>query len=351
MARGHDGKSHISPGALIRQYREQRGMTQRELADTAGISLGALRDLEQGRTLFPRWAALEALAVVLRIGEEQRAGLRSGSPATARRARRMPRAAGPSSGPGVQIDVLGPLAAWREGARVALGSVRQRAVLGLLALHHGIGLHRDAIVDALWDEQPPASAVAEVQGYLSRIRRLLGVGRAQAGTLIVTVGASYRLEADTGQLDLAAFRRHVRDARHAEARGERASACESYERALELWRGDVLADVELLRGHGAVVELTRCRADAVMRYAATAAESGAHAAALPHLRKLCARERLNEQAHAHLMIALAATGQQAEALRIFGDLRQRLDEELGICPGEQLAQVHLQVLRHQFGAR
>ncbi len=259
----------------------------------------------------------------------------------------MPRAGGPSSGPGVQIDVLGPLAAWREGARVALGSVRQRAVLGLLALHHGTGLHRDVIIDALWDEQPPTSAVAEVQGYLSRIRHLLGAGRAQAGTLIVTVGASYRLEPDTGQLDLATFRGHVRDARHAEGAGDRAAACESYERALGLWRGDVLADVELLRGHAAVVELTRCRADAVLRYAAITAESGAYAAALPYLRELCARERLNEQAHAHLMIGLAATGQQADALRIFGDLRQRLDEELGIFPGEQLAQAHLQVLRHQ----
>jgi DNA-binding SARP family transcriptional activator len=262
----------------------------------------------------------------------------------------MPRAARPPGDPGVQIDVLGPLAAWRQGARVALGSVRQRAVLGLLALHHGIGLHRDAIVDALWGEQPPASAVAEVQGYLSRIRRLLGVGRAQAGTLIVTVGASYRLEADADQLDLAAFRRNVRDARHAEAHGEPGGACELYERALRLWRGDVLADVELLRGHAAVVELTRCRADAVLRYAALAAETGAHAAALEYLRELCARERLNEQAHGQLMIALAATGQQADALRTFGELRLRLDEELGIRPGAWLAQVHLQVLRGQFGA-
>src|SRR5260370_30784562 len=95
MAGGHDGKSHISMGALIKQYRDLRGMTQRELADTAGISLGALRDLEQGRTLFPRWATLEDLAAALGPGKEQRPGLRGGSPGVTRRARRLPRAARP----------------------------------------------------------------------------------------------------------------------------------------------------------------------------------------------------------------------------------------------------------------
>jgi DNA-binding SARP family transcriptional activator/DNA-binding XRE family transcriptional regulator len=325
MAREHDGKPRTSMGALVRHYREQRGMTQRELADTTGISLGALRDLEQGRTLVPRWAAREELAAALGVREERRAGVR--------------------------IDVLGPLAVWREGSRLALGSVRQRAVLGLLALHHGIGLHRDRIVDALWGEQPPASAIAEVHGYISRIRRLLGAGRvrAGAGTLIVTVGASYRLETGADQLDLAVFRRRVRDARQAGERGDLAAACESYEQALGLWRGDILADVELLRDYAAVVELTRCRADAVLRFAAAAAEAGGPSEALPYLRELCATERLNEQAHAHLMIALAATGRQADALRAFSELRQRLDEELGIRPGAWVAQVHLQVLRQEIG--
>jgi DNA-binding SARP family transcriptional activator/DNA-binding XRE family transcriptional regulator len=325
MAREHDGKPRTSMGALVRHYREQRGMTQRELADTTGISLGALRDLEQGRTLVPRWAAREELAAALGVREERRAGVR--------------------------IDVLGPLAVWQEGSRLALGSVRQRAVLGLLALHHGIGLHRDGIVDALWGEQPPASAVAEVHGYISRIRRLLGAGRVRggAGTLIVTVGASYRLETGADQLDLAVFRRRVRDARQAGERGDLAAACESYEQALGLWRGDILADVELLRDYAAVVELTRCHADAVLRFAAAAAEAGSPSEALPYLRELCATERLNEQAHAHLMIALAATGRQADALRAFSELRQRLDEELGIRPGAWVAQVHLQVLRQEIG--
>ena len=316
-------------------------MTQRELADMAAMSIGALRDLEQGRTVFPRWATLEGLAAVLGIaGQDLMRACPPGEDAS-----------------GVRVDVLGPLAAWRAGTRLAMGSVRQRAVLGLLALHHGVGLHRDAIVDALWSDRPPASAVAEVQAYIHRIRASFGAPGARHGAgqtastggalTIATVGASYRLEASTDELDLAVFRRSVRDARSAAARGDLAAACRLYERALKLWRGDVLSDVELLRGHAAVVELNRSRADAVMDFAGAATSTAGPAMVLPHLRELCVRERLNEQACAFLMMALATAGQQADALSAFGELRQRLDAELGIRPSALLEHVHLQVLRQE----
>ena len=57
------------------------------------------------------------------------------------------------------------------------------------------------------------------------------------------------------------------------------------------------------------------------------------------------REPLNEQAHAYLMTALAATGQQAAAVMLFGELMHRLDRELGIRPGPQLAATHVRIMR------
>ena len=57
---------------------------------------------------------------------------------------------------------------------------------------------------------------------------------------------------------------------------------------------------------------------------------------LPQLRWLCVRERLNEQAHAWLMTALAAAGQQAAALHVFTELRSLLDRELGVAPSPVL---------------
>ena len=112
----------------------------------------------------------------------------------------------------------------------------------------------------------------------------------------------------------------------------------------------MLVDIALLRDHPAAVEATRRRAEAVLGYADASGSAGTLARVLPHLRNLCTREPLNEQAHASLMLALAATGQQAAALDIFTTLRHRLDAELGITPSPLLARAHTQVLRQQTGS-
>src|SRR6202020_2775175 len=107
------------------------------------------------------------------------------------------------TGPGVRVEVLGPIAATRAGQPVPLGPARQRAVLGLLALHQGGWLHRDAIIDALWGERPPASAAGKVQGYVSRLRSALDPARerGQRAGFIASARRGYRLAADAADRD------------------------------------------------------------------------------------------------------------------------------------------------------
>jgi DNA-binding SARP family transcriptional activator len=69
---------------------------------------------------------------------------------------------------------------------------------------------------------------------------------------------------------------------------------------------------------------------------------------LPHLEALSRAEPLNERGHAQLMLALALAGRQAAALRAYEDLRQRLDDQLGVRPGPDLARAHLRVLRQDL---
>ena len=335
-----DGRGRAGIGSLIKRYREAHGVTQRDLADAAGLSIGALRDLEQGRTRFPRWGMMEALAAVLSLGQAQRAELTQAW-------RPVGGGAGSARGParpgrGFRVHILGPLTAWRDGAPVELGSTRQRAVLGLLALHYNTGLHRSRIVDLLWGESPPASAVPEVQGYVSRLRKLMCDASVPAG-IVTAGGCYYRLKIGVGQLDLAAFQQAVREARS--ARPEPVRACDVYEQALEMWCGDLLADVDLLRGHPAAVEVARQRAETVLDYAEAAMLAGVPGRVLPHLRALCAGEPLNEPAHARLMVALAATGQQVAALQVFTELRELLDTEFGITPSPVLVRAQAAVLR------
>ena len=62
---GGQGESATRLGTLIASVRQAARMTQQQLADKAAVSLGAVRDLEQGRTLRPRRDTAETLALAL----------------------------------------------------------------------------------------------------------------------------------------------------------------------------------------------------------------------------------------------------------------------------------------------
>jgi hypothetical protein len=106
--------------------------------------------------------------------------------------------------------------------------------------------------------------------------------------------------------------------------------------------------VGVLHAHPAVAGLSGQRVQVVIAYADSAAAAGWHNRVIGDLRALAAREPLNEAAHARLMTALAATGQQAAALGVFDKLRRRLDTELGMPPGPELADTHMRVLRQDL---
>jgi DNA-binding SARP family transcriptional activator/tetratricopeptide (TPR) repeat protein len=315
-------KSSGPPGpspfaAVIRARRLAAGLTQTELASRAGLSLGAIRDLEQGRTTGPRPGSLARLAAVLELGPEDQA---------------------PARPP--EVAVLGPLTAWHHGVTLDLGPVRQRAVLGLLVVHHGTGLSREAIIDALWEERPPPTAVDMVQGYVSRLRRLLGPGE-----VLRWDGGRYQLATSSVRCDVADFEQLAARARHRAADGGPAEAYALYEEALRLWRGRPLADLDLLRAHPAVTDLSRHRVAVVLEYADVAAAAGCPERPLPALQAVADLELLDERVQARLMTALAAAGQQAAALACYEAVRARLERELGVDPGPELAAVRLGILR------
>jgi DNA-binding SARP family transcriptional activator/DNA-binding XRE family transcriptional regulator len=328
-------------GALIADCRRSAGLTQRELAMRAGVGLGTVRDLEQGRS--PGSRSLTRLAAVLDLdaAKARASAGAAGEPGAAHQARR------PG---GMWLAVLGPLEAWRNGTKVELGPRRQRALLGLLAVSPGELVSRACVIDALWGEEPPATAVHLVQAHVSRLRKVLDPDRpAVAGRgPLESVGTSYRLRASADGLDLLAFGRMAGRARAALSAGDAATACSLYENALDLWRGSPLADLDLLQGHLAVTHLAGRRAAVVMEYAQAAAAAYRLERALPRLEALARTEPLNERAAALLMTALAAAGRQAAALRVYDDLRHRLDEQLGVRPGAELAEAHLRVVRQEI---
>lgn len=342
----HPAGSQWSYGSVLRERRLAAGLTQRELAEAGQTSVAAIRDLEQGRTHRPRAGLADRLVRALRLDPYQAADLI--------RAGRAPswRPASPDAATGLRLRVLGPLAAWRDGAPLGLGGPRQRAVLALLATHHGLGINREAIIDAVWADRPPATAVSLVQAYVSRLRRVLDPGRSprSADSLLTCGYGRYILHPSPEQLDLLAFGELADRAQVAAAAADLATACGLYERALMLWQGELLADVELIRRHPAILGLGHTRAAVVGRYAEAAFGAGRADRVLPHLRDLAGCDPLNETTHAQLIIALAATGQQAAALHAYAGIRERLDRQLGVRPGRELTDAHLRVLRQDIPA-
>ena len=343
-------------GSLLLQYRRAAGLTQRQLAERAQVSVGTLRDLEQGRTLAAREHTLTCLADALGLGSAERELLTSsaGPPrgsggAAAARAPAWAEATGE-----VAVALLGPLTVWRDGQRLALRPMRLQAVLGLLLLSDGMTLSREAVLDALWGAEPPLTATQMLEGYVSRIRRLLRTSgaagyhaRAGQATLLSWDGTGYQLASGAVATDAAEFGTLIDRARLAARSDDHAVACAHYEQAMRLWRGTPLSGLSLLGSHPAVMRLGSQRTSAAIEYFEAARRTGNYDSVSAHLRSLAHDEPLDERIHAKMMIALSASGQQAAALRVYERLKRRLDDELGVSPCPELEEAHLRVLRQE----
>ena len=122
----------------------------------------------------------------------------------------------------MEFRILGSLEVRADGRALDIGGHKQRAVLAMLLLEPNRAVARDAMIDALWEEDPPETAQKAVQVYVSRLRKLLGRRRVE------TRAPGYLLRVQPGELDFARF-----DALRAEGRPEE---------ALALWRGPPLAE-------------------------------------------------------------------------------------------------------------
>ncbi len=220
-------------------------------------------------------------------------------------------------------------------------------MLGLLVLAEGAPVPLDGLIDVLWTRTPPKRAAAVVHTYVSRLRAALGRWTADGRERLSHDGAGYRLELAECEADLLLFRRLLGDARDALASHGIERAFEAYDQLLGLWYGDPLADVDAVCGHSAVRRLVQERTAAILEYAQAASTARQHARSVPHLRALISREPLDESAHAQLMTALASTGRQGEALRLYEEMRLRLDDQLGIYPGPVLQDAHTRILRQE----
>ncbi|MFJ4102238.1 AfsR/SARP family transcriptional regulator [Amycolatopsis japonica] len=246
----------------------------------------------------------------------------------------------------VRIQVLGSLRVWLAGAEVDLGPPGRRAVLGLLVLAGGEAMSKQELVDALWGDRPPRSAVNVLQTHVKHLRRLLEPGRpARSGSDILPhVGGGYTVRWDAVEIDLPHVRGLVAEANDAQRDGETGRAASLFGEAVRRWRGRPLADVPSLATHPKVLALLAERRALLARYGDAMLAIGAADEVLTELVEAAADQPLDEPAQARLLRAYHRAGQRATAFRLYQDVRERLLEELGVEPGPELMAAHAALL-------
>ncbi len=236
--------------------------------------------------------------------------------------------------------ILGPLEVSDETGPLLLGGQKQRAVLALLLLDADRVVSVDRLVEALWGEQPPRTAVTSLQNFVSQLRKSLGP------EILETKPPGYRLRVRKGELDLDRFRVAVENARALEPAQRAAKLCE----ALGFWRGPPLADFafeSFAQPH--IAHLEELRLATLEERVEADLEAGRHGELVGELEALVEEHPVRERLRGQYMLALYRSGRQAEALQAYQEGRRFLVEQLGIEPSRDLQQLHGAILRQEAG--
>jgi len=231
----------------------------------------------------------------------------------------------------VEFGVLGPLRVVVNGQAVRLGGPRPRAVLGVLLVHAGESVSTSELIDQVWGEEPPATAVTALQVHVAALRKVVG-GR------IATTPSGYRLDVDGTEIDANRFERVATSVRREDVLRRPREVEARLAEALSWWRGEPYADVMTSTAvRSARLRLAELRMSTHEARLEAAVVSGRHAEAVSELAGMVSEHPTRERLAGLHMLALYRCGRIADARAAFARLRQRLRHELGVEPGEEVA--------------
>ena len=242
----------------------------------------------------------------------------------------------------MRFRVLGPMQVWHGDGWQAIRAAQPRVVLAVLLAEAGQVVSADRLVDELWGEHPPRTALNTIQGYVARLRKLLGDG---SETRLLTRDRGYVLEIAEGALDSHVFERLVEAGQRSVAAGDLSAGVAQLVEALALWRGPALHDVPPSPAVTAEVNrLEQRRLTALEARLGAELALGRHRETVDELQRLVAEYPLREQLRAHLMLAMYRCGRRAEALDVYRQGRAVLVAELGMEPGPELRELERAIL-------
>jgi SARP family transcriptional regulator, regulator of embCAB operon len=242
------------------------------------------------------------------------------------------------------FKVLGPLEVVDGEETCTPTPPKVRRVLALLLLRANQVVPMDALIEELWGERPPVSAVATAQTYIYQLRKALD-RRMPGQRWLLTKPPGYLMRVANDQLDTYRFETLSRQGRQLLEADRPAEAAQLLREALDLWNGPSLINVtsgRLLESH--VVHLDEQYARTLELRIQADALLGRHRELVGELRCLVATHPLNEWLHGQLIVALSRSGRRSEALLAYQHVRDVLSDQLGLDPQPQLQRLQRDVL-------
>jgi predicted ATPase/DNA-binding SARP family transcriptional activator len=238
----------------------------------------------------------------------------------------------------LSVDVLGPVRIRVAGSEIEIAARKPRALIAMLAMDHGRAVGTDTLIDGLWGEESPDSAVNAIQVYIAGLRKSLGPARDR----LRTQAPGYRLEMDHEAVDARRFEDLIDGAGDDDA--------PRLNQALALWRGapfEDLGEVPFAQPH--ITRLTELRLVTLERRIEADLAAGRHVQLIPELEALVGAEPYRERLWRQLSIALYRSGRQADALGALRRLTTTLREDLGLDPSPPLLALEHAILEQDPG--
>ncbi|MGW0732047.1 tetratricopeptide repeat protein [Streptomyces sp. NPDC002851] len=241
------------------------------------------------------------------------------------------------------IRILGPVELRIDGRGDRLGSAKERLTLAALALDAGRPVPLDALIQRLWDDEPPAKPRSSLHVYAARLRKRLRA--AGLDRHLIQQAHTYTLDLPPGHVDWHRFQELGDRARARVDADDDSGAHELLTAAEQLWRGEPLAGLTGLWADRTRSTLAEKHLAARITRLSIELRRGHFAEAAPDIAALLEQHPYDETLAGLLIVADYGRGRQAEALRLYETVRRRLRADLGTEPGQALSRLHRLILK------
>ncbi|MFZ2503100.1 MAG: BTAD domain-containing putative transcriptional regulator, partial [Nocardioides sp.] len=246
----------------------------------------------------------------------------------------------------LRVRVLGGIAVAVDDHSVTLPP-RVQLLLAALVAHRADGIDPDALLDAVYEGNPPDTAAAALRVHLAKLRDALEPGRERgASTRIARTHGRWRLRLEPDESDVGHFDSLVAEGTQVHLDGDPALAAQLLSAAVDAWSGNPFPGLDSPFVQVERQRLIGLRREVDRRLAAAWLDLGRDAEALSCVRRAREDDPFDERLAALEARARYQSAGPAAALEVIRSFRAELADELGLDPSSLIDEVETAVLRN-----